>query len=107
MLSTDTDPPKTYHIRLHIMIRTHNFEPNVKFDFDESVGNCKLSLDTSKLNLMLGTLSGICPGGGLSAQCNLAVISTISPTTDRDKTNFWFMVVSQVEILLTSSYSDV
>ena len=102
MLSTDTDPPKTYHTHLHVMIRTHNFEPNVKFDFDVSVGNCKLSLDTSKLNL-----SGICPGGGLSAECNLAVISTISLTTDRDKTNFWFMVVSQVEILLTSSYSDV
>ena len=45
------------------MIRTHNFEPNVKFDFDVSVSNCMLSTDTSKLNLTLGTFKGICPGG--------------------------------------------
>ena len=37
--------------------------PNVKFDFNVSVSNCMLSTDTSKLNLTLGTFSGICPGG--------------------------------------------
>ena len=45
------------------MIRTHYFEPNVDFDFDVSVSNCMLSTNTSKLNLTLGTFSGICPGG--------------------------------------------
>ena len=45
------------------MIRTHNFEPNVKFDFDVSVSNCMLSTDTSKSNSTFGTFSGISPGG--------------------------------------------
>ena len=40
------------------MIRTHNFEPNVEFDFDVSVSNCMLSTDTMKSNLTLGTFIG-------------------------------------------------
>ena len=45
------------------MIRTHNFEANVEFDFDVSVSNCMLSAGTSKSNSTLGTFSGICSGG--------------------------------------------
>ena len=45
------------------MIRTHNFDPNIEFNFDVSVSNCMLSTDTSKSNWTLGTFSGICPGG--------------------------------------------
>ena len=45
------------------MIRTHNFDPNVQFNFDVSVSNCMLSTDTLKANWTLGTFSGICPGG--------------------------------------------
>ena len=59
MLSTDTDTLKTKHTQLHAMIRTHNFEPNVKFDFDVSASNCMLS-DTSKSNSTLCTFGGIC-----------------------------------------------
>ena len=47
------------------MVRTHNLEPNVEFEFDVSVNNCMLSTDTSKSNLTLGTFSGIYPGGFL------------------------------------------
>ena len=63
MLSTDTDTSKTQYTHLHALIRTHNFEHNVEFDFDVSVSNCMLSTDSSKSNLMFGTFRSICPGG--------------------------------------------
>ena len=63
ILSTDTDTSKMLHTHLYAMIRTLNFEPNVKFDFDVSVINRMLSADTPKSNSTLGTFSCICPGG--------------------------------------------
>ena len=48
---------------MQVVVYDENFGPNIEFDFNVSVSNCILSTDTSKSSSMLGTFSGICPGG--------------------------------------------
>ena len=65
MLSTGHIKKGTH---LYAMIRTHNFEPNVEFDFDVCVDSIQLLTHTLKLNSTLGTFSGMCPGRNLTCK---------------------------------------